>query len=202
MIGEGKTFREVMLREPLTAQHMNYARELEAQVNAEKWGNMLREVEVEYTWGPAGCGKTSSVYDRFGFTDVYAVGNYSNPWDAYSGEPVVMLDEFAGQIDFTFLLKVLDRYPLRLPARYADRWAGFSRVVMLSNVPLEDCYPWVRAETPEQWRALTRRIGVYQSMAIGGGTTPLPLPEPGKPARGKDSRRISDEEFEALLTGR
>ena len=82
-----------------------------------------------------------------------------------------------GQIDLEFLLKVLDRYPLQLPARYADRWAAFSRVVMLSNQPIKAAYPGVHAAVPEQWRALTRRVTAYQYMDASGMLHDLALPE-------------------------
>lgn len=191
MISEGVTFRDLILKEPLAAHHVNYARELEAQLRAETCGNSLREVEVEYVFGDAGAGKTKSVYERFAFRDVYSVGSYRNPFDAYNFEPVLVLDEFRGQIEFEFLLKLLDRYPLQLPARYADRWAAFERVILLSNLPIEECYPYVYAESPSQWAALRRRIGVYEQMFEGGVKVPLELPE--------TCERLSDSEFVRAL---
>lgn len=88
--------------------------------------------------------------------DVYRVTNYKHPWDEYEGEPVLVLDEYNSQLDFQFLLNVLDRYPLRLPCRYADRYAGWTEVWIVSNKPLSGQYIY---EDEASRPALDRRIG-------------------------------------------
>lgn len=173
----GASAGELILGDVGAAQHLRYIREFEAELGAATHGRSLRELEVRYVFGPAGCGKTRSFYEEHGFDDVYSVSTYAHPWDRYAGESVILLDEFVGQLDLEFLLKFLDRYPLQLPARYADRWAAFSQVVMLSNQPIEAAYPGVHAAVPEQWRALTRRVTLYQYMDESGVLHDLALPE-------------------------
>ena len=173
----GATAGELILNDVGAARHLRYIREFEAELGAATHGKTMREVEVRYVFGPAGCGKTRGFYDEHGFDDVYSVSTYAHPWDRYAGEATILLDEFVGQLDLEFLLKFLDRYPLQLPARYADRWAAFSRVVMLSNQPIEAAYPGVHAAVPEQWRALTRRVTSYQYMDESGVLHDLALPE-------------------------
>jgi len=41
----------------------------------------------------------------------------------------------------SLLLQILDGYPLRLPARYFDKFACFTKVFILSNIPLNEQYP-------------------------------------------------------------
>src|SRR5699024_1923924 len=84
--------------------------------------------------GAPGCGKTSGFYEEHGYKDVYSVSTYSHHWDAYNGESIILMDEFSGQMEFEFLLILLYRYPLRLPARYGDRWAACYRYVMMSKL--------------------------------------------------------------------
>lgn len=178
-IEEGVSYRELLLTERLAPQHVNFARELEQQVLAERWGNTTRDLCVEYIYGAPGCGKTSGFYEEHGYKDVYSVSTYSHPWDAYNGESIILMDEFSGQMEFEFLLKLLDRYPLRLPARYADRWAAFNRVVMLSNLPMELCYPHHVEHSGDQWEALCRRIDTYRRMDRDGTVTSVALAPPG-----------------------
>lgn len=173
IIEEDVSYRDLLLTERLAPQHVNFARELEQQVLAEKWGNTTRDLRVDYIYGPPGCGKTSGFYKEHGYENVYSVSTYSHPWDAYNGEDTILMDEFAGQMEFEFLLKLLDRFPLRLPARYADRWAAFTHVVMLSNIPLEDCYAYQLEHRGDQWDALCRRIGSYLKMDEDGSVSPV-----------------------------
>lgn len=53
------------------------------------------------------------------------------------------------------LLNVLDIWPTMLPARYADRVAAYSQVVLVSNEAPWSFYSW---ETPSRRQALARRI--------------------------------------------
>lgn len=133
-------------------------RELEAIIQKKKNQHRFRDVEVHFIHGAPGVGKTHAVYEREGFGNLFSVSSYANPWDSYRGEEAILLDEFNGQLEIEFLLKLLDRYPLELPARYADKWAGFTRVYIVSNLSLDEIFAWVKAERPAQWGALLRRI--------------------------------------------
>ena len=56
------------------------------------------------------------------------------------------------------MLKYLDGYPLMLPCRYGDRVACYTKVYLLSNIPMEKQYPNIQLEEPETWRAFLRRF--------------------------------------------
>lgn len=178
----GLSVDDLLMGSPKAVAHWRGLRETESAVRKKRWRAVTRDVEVHYIYGPAGVGKTRWVYEKEGFEQVYAPGSYRNPWDFYGEEPVILLDEFAGQISFEFLLKFLDRYPLLLPARYSDRWAAFSRVYIVSNLSLEQIYSEVRADPArsDQWHALMRRITSYAEMVAPGVFEARPKPEPGQ----------------------
>ncbi len=44
-------------------------------------------------------------------------------FDQYQGQDILVFDEFASQVPLSDMLNYLDRYPLMIPARYADRAA-------------------------------------------------------------------------------
>lgn len=180
--------------------HVRGLRELEGVIQAETWGNQEREVRVHYLWGAAGIGKTRGVYAKEGYRDVYAPGSYKHPWDNYSGQRVLLLDEFAGQIEFEFLLKLLDRYPLLMPARYSDKWAAFTTVYIVSNLSLEQLYPEVQDDPArqEQWAALLRRLTTYEEMTTPGVARCL-LPEILPFQRKAEPVPLTDEEFASFF---
>ena len=68
---------------------------------------------------------------------------------------MIVLDEFYGDLKWGQFLAVLDGHPLLLPARYSDRPALHTRVVVISNKPLWEQYTKVPAHV---WGAMTRRF--------------------------------------------
>lgn len=90
-------------------------------------------IEVFYIYGAAGAGKTRHVVDTEGIGRVYMVTDYRHPFDNYNGEDVLSLEEYYGQIQTDYLLKLLDIYPVQLGARYWNKWAYYQRVYIVSN---------------------------------------------------------------------
>ena len=150
---EGATFSQIVRDYPEAAHFLNAVREW-VQIRDRKLGQGWREMTCTYIWGATGVGKTRWVYDQFG-EDVYHVVDYSHPWDTYEGQSVIVLDEFYGDLKWGQFLAVLDGHPLLLPARYSDRPALHTRVVVISNKPLWEQYTKVPAHV---WGAMTRRF--------------------------------------------
>lgn len=113
-----------------------------------------RQLEVIWLYGPPGTGKTSLAVEMGG-TSYYRVTDYQNPFDSYCGQETLILDEFDGGMRLSTLLNVLDIWPTTLPARYADRVAAYSQVVLVSNEAPWSFYPW---EAPPRRQALMRRV--------------------------------------------
>ncbi|WP_409483902.1 hypothetical protein [Arsenicicoccus dermatophilus] len=164
MLEEGLTLHELILTEPRIGPHLKFLTQLEQHIGEEKFGQSLRDVSVTWLFGDAGVGKSSSIYAEHGFKDVYSVSTYSNPWDSYRWQSILLLDEFVGQFDVPFTLKLWDRYPLLLPARYADKWAAYGQVIVVSNSSFHDIYGHLEKDDPARWRALCRRIASYRYM--------------------------------------
>ena len=124
---------------------------------ANEFGLKLRYLYVTYIYGPAGTGKTYSVFEEngFDFNKVYSIDDYDHPFDNYNGQKVLLLDEYRGNFPVTYFLKLLDKYPLQLKARYSNKQACFDRVYIVSNIPLYKQYENVDFETRQ---AIMRRI--------------------------------------------
>lgn len=111
-----------------------------------------REVEAFYLWGPPRTGKTYSVtHLRHDPTECYLYNsNDAHPWDSYTGQSILVLDEFQSQPEFHSLCTWLEGYPCQLPARYSSKWALWSEVWIISNASLEDCInTYRRKKIPE-----------------------------------------------------
>jgi hypothetical protein len=159
MVLAGNSLEHLMLELPQAAWHERKLAAVEAAVLADKYSKKERDVTVTYIWGVTGAGKTHSVYSKHGFEDVYVIDDYVNPFDNYSGQPVIVFDEFHSSIsNFGYLLKLTDKWPVKLQARYHNKWAGFNHVYIISNEPLESQYQTIQETKPATWNALLRRI--------------------------------------------
>ena len=57
------------------------------------------------------------------------------------------------------MLNWLDGHPLHLPARYADRMAQYTKVIIISNWEFGEQYTSVQDNSPATWEAFKRRVG-------------------------------------------
>lgn len=117
-----------------------------------------RDLEVTYIYGKTNTGKTRSVMEQYGYENVYRITDYAHPWDSYKMQDVVLFEEFRSSLRIQDMLSYLDGYPCTLPARYANKQAGFTKVFITTNIPLEKQYPEVQEKEPETWAAFKRRI--------------------------------------------
>ena len=104
-------------------------------------------------------GKTTFVYEKYPIDDICRVNNYERgTFEDYQNQKILILDEFTGKIDITFLNNLLDKFPVNLPARYANRTACFDEVYIVSNLPLDRLYTFEKQSTPEVYNAFIQRI--------------------------------------------
>ena len=134
-------------------EHQGKSKDVERiySIFADSW----RDLTVTYIFGTTGVGKTRSVMDKFGYRNCYRVTDYKHPFDTYDGQDVLILEEDRSQFKIADILNYLDGYPLLLPCRYFNRQACFTKVFLITNVPLEDQY---RTVSEESRNAFLRRI--------------------------------------------
>lgn len=158
MVRDGMTNAQILEAIPGAYSKLNYIEQARQTVLFDKYRDTWRELEVTYIWGDTGAGKTRSVMDTYGYSNVYRVTDYAHPFDNYKGQDVILFDEFRSSLPLTSMLTYLDGYPVELPCRYANKAACFTKVFLVSNIPLEQQYPNIQREEPESWNAFRRRI--------------------------------------------
>lgn len=158
MIEDGASNAEILRAHPGTMNRMQHIESARQTLLEEQYRNEWRDLDVTYLWGETGTGKTRSVMDKYGYSQVYHVTNYAHPFDNYRGQPVILFDEFRSSLQIADMLKYLDGYPIMLPCRYSDKVACFTTVYIISNIPLERQYPNIQLDEPATYKAFLRRI--------------------------------------------
>ena len=93
-------------------------------------------MDVRIYWGKPETGKSRSVWDEFGIDNVYAKppGKW---WDGYQGQETVLIDDFDTDdmfdLIYSFYLKLLDRYPMRIEWKGGSGEFYSKRIVFTSN---------------------------------------------------------------------
>lgn len=166
MVRDGKSNAEILEECPTAYSRIPHIDQARQTLLEERYKDTWRELNVTYLWGDTGAGKTRSVMECYGYSNVFRVTNYdSHPFDGYKGQNVVVFEEFRSGIKIQDMLNYLDGYPVMLPCRYADRVACYTKVFLISNIPLDDQYPNVQQDAPKTWEAFCRRIHSVQFMS-------------------------------------
>lgn len=108
------------------------------------------ELEVCYLWGSAGVGKSRLAMTKD--PDAW-ISSYANlQWfDGYEGEETVVLDDYRGECSDSFILRLLDIYPMRVPVKGSTQVWRARKIFITSNSPPEELH----ANVSQAWK---RRI--------------------------------------------
>lgn len=154
MLNDGYSLKDVILNMPGTIRYMNQLRQAKTMLQKPVHGKK----EVMVLIGPTRCGKTSWVYAHNPEEDLYCVDDWDHPFDEYESESTLLLDDFRGEFSISYLLRLLDRYPVKLLARYANKQAAYTKVFITSNTPIDLWYPKIDPETRKALYARFDRV--------------------------------------------
>ena len=138
---------------------MKWAKEYRQSHLENIYKRTFRKMQVYYIYGSAGCGKTSYIFNKHGYDDVYRTTNYEFGWiDDYNGEKILFLDEFRSSFKISEILDYLDGQPIRIRGRHYNRVACYDTVYIVSNLSLKEQYTNIQQNEPKTWTAFCRRI--------------------------------------------
>jgi len=157
MIADGMSTNDIMTLCPKYSFDLEKIDRMRQVILQERFRKTFRELEVIYIFGETGTGKTRGVMEKHDY-DVFRVTDYDHPFDGYQGQDAIIFEEFRSDLKISEMLNYLDGYPLELPSRYSNKIACFTKIYIITNVPLKKQYRKVQLEQPETFKALLRRI--------------------------------------------
>lgn len=106
--------------------------------------------------GPPGTGKTRKALHENPEAYVIPVSDRGLWFDGYDGQDVAVIDDFKNQIGLVQFLRVIDRYPAKLPTKGGHVWWNPRKIVVTSNYNTEQWYDY--SDREESLAALNRRF--------------------------------------------
>lgn len=115
--------------------------------------------QVQWFWGPTGTGKTHDAWKELGYENTYVCNETNKWWDGYDAHENVIIDDFReGFCRFSVLLRLLDKYPMRVEVKGAFRQFLAKKIIITSPYKPQDCY----CNNQEQIQQLIRRIDIIK----------------------------------------
>jgi len=118
-------------------------------------------MEVIVIQGPTETGKSRWVMDRY--PDAYWKQQQSIWWDGYASHETVMMDEFYGWLPFSFMLRLLDRYPMMVESKGGQIQFVAKRIIITTNAIPDNWY-----KPPCYFASLARRVSKWIIMPTLG----------------------------------
>jgi hypothetical protein len=121
-------------------------------------------------WGASGVGKSHKAFENYDPDTHYVYPNDNGWWDGYSGQEIVIINEFRGWIQFSELLDLLDKYPKTVKRRCREPCPFLAKHIIItsSNHP-KDVYSsvlggdvWDEEESGEAFTQLSRRCAIVE----------------------------------------
>lgn len=153
----GKSIQEISKEH--FPQFLKYRNSISAYVLLHQPPRMW-EMENYIFWGKTGSGKTRAVYDtsEINGDTVYPLSQNANGtvwFDGYGGDDVVLIDDFYGWIKISYMLKLMDRYPMMVQVKGSALPFISKKIIITSNKPPNEWYQW---NNQEIYAAFKRRI--------------------------------------------
>lgn len=159
MVEAGMTNSEIIQTNKDLILQIDKLDKLRTTILQDRFKNTRRlDLEVCYVCGKTGTGKSRTILDTYGDENVYRVTDYTHPFDSYACEPVIVFEEFRSSLPLWEMLNYLDIYPITLKARYANKYACYTKVFICTNWELEQQYNELQKADLESWNAFLRRI--------------------------------------------
>lgn len=120
---------------------------------------------VYWIHGPTGTGKTRLVHDIEPRDDIWTSGDDLKWFDGYDGQRVALFDDFRGDMcKFRWLLRLLDRYPVRVQVKGSSVQFRPTTIWITSAQTPSETY----SSAGERLDQLTRRItAIHDSKVVG-----------------------------------
>lgn len=112
-------------------------------------------------WGESGSGKSHEAFKDYDPSTHYVKNLCEDWWDGYTGQPIVIFNEFRGNCKFSELLDLVDKWPKTVKWRNRESVPFLAEKLIITCIcKPKDCYKGI--EDFEDWEQFDRRFEVYQ----------------------------------------
>lgn len=163
-IKDGLSDAQILEAHPHHMLHLHQIEKARQVIIEARYRSEFRNLSVEYVWGKTETGKTRGVAEKYGYENIFRVTDYNHPFDGYRQQDIIVFEEFRSSLRIGDMLNYLDGHPLELPCRYCNKQACYTKVFLLTNIPIIAQYPEVQKDSPWTWEAFRRRIGTVREL--------------------------------------
>lgn len=120
-----------------------------------------RPMSVFFLFGGTGTGKTTFVFrtEPSLFAVTPSSSSSGSIWfDGYNGEHTLLLDEFTGSVPLAEMNSLMHGFRTIIRTKGSSAVAAWTKVYILSNVPIEQLYRAEQATQFPVWEAFLRRV--------------------------------------------
>lgn len=111
--------------------------------------------------GPSGVGKSHAAFEGFSPETHYVKNLNEDWWDGYKGQETVIFNEFRGQICFSDLLKLVDKWPETVKWRSHEPVPFISKKIIITSIKSpKDCFSGIGDDEP--WEQFDRRFEIIK----------------------------------------
>lgn len=172
IINDSKKLSEVAVENP--EMIVRFHKGLQALYGMSLRGRDGSVTPTVYWWfGKTGTGKSRAAFEMF--PKAYWKMSCNHWWDGYEGEEVVIVDDYRTTMcQFDYLLRMIDRYPLRVEVKGGT--VPLNATTFVFTAPSRPEVMW-SLRTEEALQQLIRRISSITHYKEDGSTTCLKGPE-------------------------
>lgn len=149
------TMKELMDESPVTyVQHYKGLEALAVESMPDR--DASEAPEVLWYYGATGTGKSRKAWEDN--PELYVYSGKDMFFNGYRGEETVLFDDYRGQFPFSFFLRLLDRYPMRVDTKGGNMKWRAKKIVITSALRPEDVYDKEKFHVDDHIAQLLRRI--------------------------------------------
>lgn len=161
LILKGKINADEILEENPMMYHQ-YGRtieKLEILALRKKWRSWM--TEGIWIHGESGTGKTHMAMEGYN-PDTHYIKNLNEDWwDGYKGQSIVVINEFRGQIRFSEILDLVDKWPKTVKWRGKESVPFLAHKVIITSIfSPRQCYSSLDRDEP--WEQFERRFSIME----------------------------------------
>lgn len=160
----GTSVDEITMENPMAFhQYGRTLERIEDIVNREK--HRTEMTTCDWIYGDTGKGKSHIAFTEYSNKTHYVFKNDNGWWDGYKGQDIVVINDFRGEIKYSELLQLIDKWPYFVKRRNREPLPFTSKhIIITSSLKPEEIYYNINCK--DSMEQLKRRIKLIHKTQI------------------------------------